>query len=225
MRAKRITGIALLAATTVSLSSCTGPLDVPDDQRSLKSRRTLIDAEKYFRDYESGQSDSASAGGSPLASTRGTASDEAHAVPGLLDDNTFVNAGTSDFVSADRDPLSTFALDVDTGSYTVARTLLRQGVTPPSASIRPEEWVNAFDYADAAPTDTDLGVYVDQGRTATQPDLQTVRIGIRARDVLPVDRPPVNLTLVIDTSGSMDIRARLGLVKSSLALLTENLHA
>src|SRR5699024_2616187 len=32
-------------------------------------------------------------------------------------------------------------------------------------------------------------------------------------------------TFVIDTSGSMDIRERLGLVKSSLALLAESLRA
>ena len=33
------------------------------------------------------------------------------------------------------------------------------------------------------------------------------------------DRPDAHITLVVDTSGSMDIRERLGLVRSTLALL------
>ena len=70
--------------------------------------------------------------------------------PGLLEDNTFVDHGASGFVDAAEDPQSTFALDVDTGSFTVARTLLEQGVRPPAASIRVEEWVNSFAYGDAA---------------------------------------------------------------------------
>jgi len=51
-----------------------------------------------------------------------------------------------------------------------------------------------------------------------------VRVGVSTRDLAAKDRPPANLTFVIDTSGSMDIRERLGLVQSSLALLVQHLR-
>ena len=47
---------------------------------------------------------------------------------------------------------STFALDVDTGSFDVAQTFLANGFRPEPDSIRVEEWVNAFSYGDAPAT-------------------------------------------------------------------------
>ena len=41
-------------------------------------------------------------------------------------------------------PLSTFSIDVDTGSYTISRRKLNEGRTPPAASVRVEEFVNYF---------------------------------------------------------------------------------
>ena len=51
-----------------------------------------------------------------------------------------------------------------------------------------------------------------------------VRLGISTADLDPIERPPANITFVIDTSGSMDIRERLGMVKASLALLVRQLR-
>ncbi|MGI8985214.1 MAG: YfbK domain-containing protein [Nocardioidaceae bacterium] len=103
------------------------------------------------------------------------------------------------------DPRSTFGLDVDTGSYSVVRTLLEQDLLRRRGSVRVEEWVNSFDYHDEAPPGQGLGITIEQGPVADE------------------DRPSAHLTLVVDTSGSMDIRERLGLVKSSLALLADTL--
>ena len=47
------------------------------------------------------------------------------------------------FVDSAEDRLSTFALDVDTGSYTLTRGYLDRGLLPPPAAIRVEEFVNA----------------------------------------------------------------------------------
>jgi Ca-activated chloride channel family protein len=219
-RHRRLLAASILSAlAAASLSACSDSDDVDD--------RAEIDPRSYYDDYQQGESDGLAYGSVPQAATgEPEISDSGRAGwPGVLEDNTFVDAGTSGFIATDTDPLSTFALDVDTGSYSVASELLSSGHRPPAASIRPEEWVNAYDYGYQAPSDADLGVYADGGAAPSTADgTQLVRVGIKAREIDAADRPPVALTLVADTSGSMDIRDRLGLVKSSVALLAKHLR-
>ncbi|CAN5613592.1 VWA domain-containing protein [soil metagenome] len=147
--------------------------------------------------------------------------------PGILDDNTFVDAGDSLWVETVSDRESTFALDVDTGSWNVAQSLLADGYRPVADSIRAEEWVNAFDYGDPPATGGVLAVTVEAGRPMTiadQPDTAVVRVGVQSQVLDDAERPAAHITFVVDTSGSMDIRERLGLVKSSLTLLVQNLR-
>jgi len=56
----------------------------------------------------------------------------------------FQNYGVNPFVDTTEDHLSTFALDVDTASYTLARRYVTDGQLPPADSIRVEEFVNYF---------------------------------------------------------------------------------
>ncbi|MPZ61236.1 MAG: DUF3520 domain-containing protein [Propionibacteriales bacterium] len=198
--------------------------------------RELLDARSYYVEYEEGQGD----GVGGRATTHGTTSAVREAAPdrtsaamppardwppGVLQDNTFVDAGDSEFIGAADDPTSTFGLDVDTGSYSVARELVEQGHPPPPASIRVEEWVNAFDYGYAPPDEGDFTVDVETAPAPYAEDgTRLVRLGIQAREIPDDKRPPAAITFVVDTSGSMDIRERLGLVKSSLALLTNTLR-
>ena len=142
--------------------------------------------------------------------------------PGVLDDNTFVDSGDSLWVATGDDRESTFALDVDTGSFDVAQVFLANGFRPEPDSIRVEEWVNAFSYGDAPATDADLAVTAESSSTGDD-GTAIVRVGVTSRQLPDDARPPANITFVIDTSGSMDIRERLGLVQSSLALLVRSL--
>ena len=139
-----------------------------------------------------------------------------------LEDNRFADYGYRDFVSANDDPLSTFALDVDTGSYTVMRRWLDEGQLPPRESVRPEEYINAFDYDYDAPR-RGLEVTVDGGPSPFDDDNYLVRIGVQGEIVDDRDRGDAALTFVIDTSGSMDRDDRLGLVKESLSILVDEL--
>ncbi len=199
--------------------------------------RCAIDAEAYFHNYSQGAMDMATTAmptGIPAQQTSDVISVDvvAEAVeppppvlidePGVLDDNTFVDAGDSLWVATDDDRESTFALDVDTGSFNVAQTFLASGYRPEPDSIRPEEWVNAFTYGDEPATDTDLAVNVESSTTGD--DTAIVRVGVTSRQLADEARRPANITFVIDTSGSMDIRERLGLVQSSLALLVRSLR-
>jgi Ca-activated chloride channel family protein len=137
----------------------------------------------------------------------------------------FVDSGDSTFVATADDAESTFALDVDTGSYRTAHAQILAAHRPDPASIRAEEWINAFGYDDPAPTDGPVGVSVE---TAAAPHAgggtALIRIAVDTAAVADAGRPPANITFVIDTSGSMDIRDRLGLVQSSLALLVQHLR-
>ena len=137
-------------------------------------------------------------------------------------DNTFEDYGYRDFVDTSDDPLSTFALDVDTGSYTVMRRWIDEGVLPPIESVRPEEYVNAFSYDYDAPR-SGLEISVDGGPSPFDEDNVLVRIGVQGEIVDDEDRGPAALTFVVDTSGSMDRDDRLGLVKESLEILVEEL--
>src|SRR5690606_18243716 len=58
------------------------------------------------------------------------------------------------------DRFSTFAIDVDTGSYTAARSALTNSVLPSPQTVRVEEFVNYFRYNYPAPNDT-FGITID----------------------------------------------------------------
>ncbi|BAN02738.1 vWA domain-containing protein [Ilumatobacter coccineus] len=139
-----------------------------------------------------------------------------------FDDNRFEDYGYRSFIDTDVDPLSTFALDVDTGSYSIARRWLDEGSLPPRESVRPEEFINAFDYDYDIPR-SGLDISVDGGPSPFDDDNVLVRVGVQAEVVDDADRGDANLTFVIDTSGSMNRDDRLGLVKTSLSILVDEL--
>ena len=156
----------------------------------------------------------------------GRQSDDAEA-PEVVEpptDNRFADYGIRDFVDADDDPLSTFALDVDTGSYTVARNFLNNGTLPPPESVRVEEYVNVFDYGYDDPRGDALGISVDGGPSPFDEDNYLVRIGVQSQRLDDDERPEASLTFVIDTSGSMDQGGRLELVKEALEELVQELE-
>ncbi|HVF59047.1 MAG TPA: von Willebrand factor type A domain-containing protein [Thermoanaerobaculia bacterium] len=138
----------------------------------------------------------------------------------------FKTYGVNPFIDTEDDRLSTFGLDVDTASYTVARRYLTDGHLPPAEAVRVEEMVNAFDYADPAPRDRDFTVRAEGSPTpfAEGGRYRVLRFGIRAREVHAAERKPAVLTFVVDVSGSMDYENRLGLVKQALGLLLDELR-
>ncbi len=123
------------------------------------------------------------------------------------------------------DPLSTFAMDVDTAAYTAARNYLNDGQLPPAEAVRVEEFVNYFHYDYPAPQQGAFGINVDAAPAPFgQPGTQIVRVGIQGQRIDPEQRADARLTFVIDISGSMAEPNRLPLVKQSLRLLVDQLH-
>ena len=160
--------------------------------------------------------------GSPMAHG-GTTPPNGEDVDGMF----FKNYGVNPFVDTEDDHLSTFATDVDTGSYTVVRGYLHDGHLPPEKAVRVEEFVNYFNYRYAAPQEENFAVYAEAApwRFGTgRKNSYLLRLGLKGKHVSEESRKPAILTFVIDVSGSMKRENRLGLVKRSLRMLVERLR-
>ena len=129
------------------------------------------------------------------------------------------------FVRTAAQPVSTFGADVDTASYANVRRLIRQGSTVPPDAVRLEEMVNYFpyDYPEPGPGEV-FAVRMETAECPWQPGDRLLRIALRTRDVAPAARPPANLVLLVDVSGSMDDSLKLPLVKKGLGVLTDGLR-
>lgn len=126
------------------------------------------------------------------------------------------------------DPVSTFAADVDTGSYANLRRFLQQGRLPPEDAVRVEEFINAFDYGYAAPQgrnpEPPFALDTELVPTPWNRDTRLLRVGIQGW--LPEGPlPPSNLVFLVDVSGSMQDQDKLPLLQASLRLLLPKLRA
>jgi len=137
----------------------------------------------------------------------------------------FKNYGVNPFIDTDDEHLSTFAVDVDTGSYTICRRYLNDGHMPPDEAVRVEEFINYFDYHYKAPKDKPFAIYLEGAPSKFGGGkYQLLKIGIKGREIDAEDRKDANLVFVIDTSGSMEREDRLELVKKALRLLVDQLR-
>lgn len=128
---------------------------------------------------------------------------------------------------ASEQPVSTFSIDVDTGSYANVRRMLNDGVRPPSDAVRAEEFINYFDYGHPAPTsrETPFRVTTELATAPWNPQRHVLMIGIKGYDVPKANLAPANLVFLIDTSGSMGEPDKLPLVKQALRQLVPQLRA
>jgi Ca-activated chloride channel family protein len=119
-------------------------------------------------------------------------------------------------------------LDVDTASYTYAARRLKDGSMPDTSSIRPEEFVNYFNYRYPQPSGDGFTVNVDGSRLPkvhrAGEEMRLIRVGLRTRSEDEVERRDASLTFVIDVSGSMAERGRLDLVQDALHYLVDQLR-
>jgi len=130
------------------------------------------------------------------------------------------------FVAAET-PVSTFSVDVDTGSYSNVRRMLNDGVLPPGDAVRVEELINYFDYAYAPPKDrsTPFALHTELGPSPWNPKTELLAIGIQGWKPATAASRPSNLVFLVDVSGSMNAPDKLPLVKASLKLLAGQLNA
>ncbi len=150
----------------------------------------------------------------PLAMPRPAIGDE-----GLGEEQFRKRYGVNPFVDTQRDHLSTFAMDVDTASYTRARALLNADRLPNPADVRVEEFVNYFRQEYPADPARAFSVFCEGGPAPFGANLEQVKVTVKARELAPGERRNAVLTFAIDASGSMLLEGRIAKVKYALATL------
>ena len=145
------------------------------------------------------------------------------AAPARPPATTFQDSERQPFVATAEDAVSTFSLDTDRTSYQLALSWLQEGYDIEPDSVRAEEWINAFDYQYEAPAD-DWGFAITSN-VAMHPldgSKHLVRIGFQAAEV-PDDRP-LNVTLVLDASGSMGDGNRVDIARAAAESIRQSLR-
>lgn len=131
------------------------------------------------------------------------------------------------YVNVMQEPLSTFAADVDTASYSNLRRMIRDGwdlENLPEGSVRIEEMLNYFHYDFAEPKGQEpFGVTTQLGPCPWNEEAELLMIGLKTESVDYDYAPASNLVFLLDVSGSMGDPDKLPLLQESFATLTDNL--
>ena len=145
----------------------------------------------------------------------------AQPLPGDVDRENYENVKINGVKVVAQEPVSTFSIDVDTASYSNVRRMLNAGYMPPKDAVRIEEMINYFDYgydlpkSKETPFKTTVKVVPDPWAEGKQ----LMHVAVQGYDIKADSRPPLNLTLLIDVSGSMSAQNKLPLAIQSLKLL------
>ena len=130
------------------------------------------------------------------------------------------------FKATDKDPQTTFSIDVDRAAYTnIRRFIMQNGQLPPKDAVRIEEMINYFDYNYAQPKGKDpINIETEISDSPWNKGLKILHIGLQAKTISTDNLPASNLVFLIDVSGSMSDQNKLPLVKTAFKLLTDQLR-
>ena len=144
----------------------------------------------------------------------------------LMDRDKYIHFDDNTIKLVNRDPVSTFSVDVDTASYSNVRRMLEaEGRLPPMDAVKVEEMINYFSYDYPSPDSTEVpfSVSTEVVRSPWNPDRHLLQIGLKGYEPEIEERPVANLVFLIDVSGSMMDANKLPLVKRSLRLLVNQM--
>ena len=135
---------------------------------------------------------------------------------------TFEDYERQPLTDASEDAVSTFSLDTDRTSFQLALNWARSGYQVDPASVRAEEWVNAFDYGYAAPSvDDRFAITSDLFEHPLDNGRYMARVAFKAPEV--VTDAPLNVTLVLDASGSMSSGNRVAIAREAAEAIRRSL--
>ncbi len=119
---------------------------------------------------------------------------------------------------------STFSLNVSDVSFKLTKAALAEGNWPDAAKVRAEEFVNALDYDDQKPNQSEkVASVIEQGAHPFMPQRNLMRIAMSTASLGRNAATPLRLTILLDQSGSMERADRAESVKRAFALLAAQL--
>lgn len=123
-------------------------------------------------------------------------------------------------ISTAEEAVSTFSLHVSDASFRMAKAALARGDLPDAVTVRPEEFYNAFDYGDPAPVAGEaVACRVEQAGHPFLQQRNLVRVAMRVPAAGRGASQPLRLTVLLDTSGSMEREDRAATVRAALVSL------
>jgi Mg-chelatase subunit ChlD len=129
-------------------------------------------------------------------------------------------AAPRDELDATAQPFSTFSLHVADVSFQLAKDAIARGQMPDPARVRPEEFYNAFDYGDPSPGQGEqVSCRVEQCAHPFLQQRNLVRVAMKVAATGRLASQPLRLTILLDTSGSMEREDRVASVRRALASL------
>ncbi|MGZ7042718.1 MAG: vWA domain-containing protein, partial [Thermoanaerobaculia bacterium] len=138
----------------------------------------------------------------------------------------YVGSKEHDFIEAEKETTTTFAIDVDRASYANVRRFLTANAMPPADAVRVEEMINYFAYSYPQPKDgTPFSVTTEVAGCPWNVEHRLMRIGIQGKNLDQWKLAPNNLVFLLDVSGSMMPPERLPLLKSAFRFLVNELRA
>ncbi|NJK31227.1 MAG: VWA domain-containing protein [Deltaproteobacteria bacterium] len=130
------------------------------------------------------------------------------------------------FLAVEQAAVSTFAVDVDTASYSNVRRFLSEGSLPPADAVRVEELINYFDYDYPAPGgDTPFSVSTEIADCPWNEGARLLHIGLQGQEIAAEQLPARNLVFLLDVSGSMEEPDKLPLLRRAMKLVVSTLDA
>ena len=135
-------------------------------------------------------------------------------IPGEIAENPWINTS--------EEPISTFSIDADGGSYANIRRQLEANRFPSPDIVRTEEIINFFqmDYPEPG-VEHPISLNGEIANCPWNAENKLLRIGIKGKYIARQEMPPANFVFLIDVSGSMSSPDKLDLLKEGFKIYTD----
>ncbi len=121
---------------------------------------------------------------------------------------------------------STFSLNVSDVSFKLAAASLEKGQMPDAASVRSEEFINAFDYRDPeAKGGAPIAFAWERARYPFAHNRDLLRLSLKTAAAGRQAGRPLNIVLLLDNSGSMERADRVLIRREALRVLSSQLQS
>jgi Mg-chelatase subunit ChlD len=128
-------------------------------------------------------------------------------------------------ILAAENAFSTFSLNVSDVSFKLAAASLEKGQLPDAASIRSEEFINAFDYHDPEPAaGVPVAFVAERANDPFAQNRDLLRFSVKTAAAGREAGRPLNIVLLLDNSGSMERADRVAIIHEALKVLASQLQ-